>query len=167
MKVLLIEDAPEIVESISLIVQIHWPEAQLVSTHMGKKGIELAESEYPDIILLNLGLPDISGFEVLKQIRLFSSVPIIGLTARAEEADVAKGLEWGADDYIGKPCGQLELLARVKARIRDKTHFAEESLISFGSLLFNPRTRQLLYGKRDKPHWYRSPFHSPPDESWR
>jgi len=149
MKALIIEDDPEIVESISLIFQIHWPEAQLVSTHMGKKGVGLAESEDPDIIILNLGLPDVSGFEVLRQIRLFSSVPIIILTARAEEADIVKGLEWGADDYIVKPCGQIELLARVKARVRDKTHFAEESPISFGSLLFNPPTRQLLYGKRE------------------
>jgi len=149
MKALIIEDDPEIVESISLAFQIHWPEAQLVSTHMGKKGIELAESEDPDIIILDLGLPDMSGFEVLKQIRLFSSVPIIVLTVRAEEADIVKGLEWGADDYIVKPCGQLELLARIKARVRDKAHFAEGSPISFGPLLFNPPTRQLLYGKKE------------------
>jgi len=149
MKALIIEDAPEIVESISLAFQIHWPEAQLVSTHMGKKGIELAESEALDIIILDLGLPDMSGFEVLEKIRLFSSVPIIILTVKAEEANVVKGLEWGADDYIVKPCGQQELLARIKARVRDKTYFAEESPISFGPLLFNPRTRQLLYGKRE------------------
>ena len=149
MKALIIEDDPEIVESISLAFQIHWPEARLVSTHMGKKGIELAESEDPDIIILDLGLPDMSGFEVLKQIRLFSSVPIIVLTGRAEEADIVKGLEWGADDYIVKPCGQLELWARIKARVRDKAHFAEASPISFGPLLFNPPTRQLLYGKKE------------------
>jgi len=148
-KALIVEGNPEIVESISLAFQIRWPEAQLVSTYMGKKGIELAESEDPDIIVLDLELPDISGFEVLKQIRLFSSVPIIVLTARAEEADMVKGLEWGADDYVVKPCGQLEFLARVKARVRDKTHFAEESPLSFGPLLFNPPTRQLLYGKKE------------------
>ncbi|MEE9400996.1 MAG: response regulator transcription factor [Dehalococcoidia bacterium] len=149
MKALIIEDDPEIVESISLTFQIHWPEAQLVSTHMGRKGTELAESEAPDIIILDLELPDMSGFEVLKQIRLFSSVPIIVLTVRAEEADIVKGLESEADDYILKPCGQLELLARVKARMRDKTRFAKESPMSFGPLLFKPRTRQLLYGKKE------------------
>ncbi len=149
MKALIIEDDPEIVESISLAFQIHWPEAQLVSTYMGKKGIELAESEALDIIILDLGLPDMSGFEVLEQIRLFSSVPIIILTVKAEEASIVKGLERGADDYIVKPCGQQELLARAKARVRDKTYFAEESPISFGPLHFNPRTRQLLYGERE------------------
>jgi two-component system KDP operon response regulator KdpE len=149
MKALIVEGNPEIAESISLAFQIRWPEAQLVSTYMGKKGIELAESEDPDIIVLDLELPDMSGFEVLKQIRLFSSVPIIVLTARAEEADMVKGLEWGADDYIVKPCGQLELLARVKARIRDRDHFAEEQPLSFGPLLFNPLKRQLMYGKKE------------------
>jgi DNA-binding response OmpR family regulator len=148
MKALVIEDDPEIVESISLTFQIYWPEAQLVSTHMGREGRELAESEAPDIIILDLELPDMSGFEVLKQIRPFSSVPIIVLTARAEEEDIVKGLESGADDYMLKPCGQLELLARVRARVRDKPRFAKGSPVSFGPLLFNPRKRQLLYGKK-------------------
>jgi len=148
-KALIIEDDPEIVESVSLAFQMLWPEAQLVSTHLGKKGIELAESETHNIIILDLGLPDISGFEVLKQVRFFSSVPIIILTVKTEEADIVKGLEWGADDYIVKPCGQLELLARVKARMRDKNHFAEGLPLTLGSLCFNALTRQLLYGKRE------------------
>jgi len=148
-KALIIEDDPEIVESVSLAFRIRWPEAHLVSTHLGKKGIELAESEDPNIIILDLGLPDIGGFEVLKQIRFFSSVPIIILTVKAEEASIVRGLEWGADDYIVKPCSQLELLARVKARMRDKDNFFDESPLSFGLLLFNPSTRQLLYGKKE------------------
>lgn len=149
MKALIIEDDPEIVESVSLAFQILWPEVQLSSTHLGKKGLELAESEAHNIIILDLGLPDISGFEVLKQVRFFSSVPIIILTVKADESDVVKGLEWGADDYIIKPCGQLELLARIKARIRDKDHFAEELPLSFGPLRFNPSTRQLIHGKNE------------------
>ncbi|TET14307.1 MAG: response regulator transcription factor [Dehalococcoidia bacterium] len=149
MKALIIEDDPEIVESVSLSFRIRWPEAQLVSTHLGRKGIELAESEDPDIVILDLGLPDISGFEVLREVRSFSSVPIIILTIKAEEASIVRGLEWGADDYVVKPCGQLELLARVKARIRDRDNLVDESPLSFGSLLFNPSTRQLLYGKEE------------------
>jgi len=148
-KALIIEDDPEIVESVSLSFRIRWPEAQLVSTHLGRKGIELAESEDPDIVILDLGLPDISGFEVLREVRSFSSVPIIILTIKAEEASIVRGLEWGADDYVVKPCGQLELLARVKARIRDRDNLVDESPLSFGSLLFNPSTRQLLYGKEE------------------
>ena len=149
MKALIIEDDPEIVESVFLAFWILWPEAQLVSTHLGREGIELAESEAHNIIILDLGLPDISGFEVLKQVRFFSSVPIIVLTVKEGEADIVKGLEWGADDYIVKPCGQLELLARVKARMRDKTYFAEELPLTLGTLSFTPLTRQLLYGKKE------------------
>lgn len=144
MKALIIEDDREIVESISLALQIRWPETRIVSTHLGKTGIELAESEAPDIIILDLGLPDISGFEVLKQVRSFSSVPIVILTVRSDEAAIVKGLEWGADDYISKPCGQLELLARIKARIRDKSPVAVEAPLSYGPLRFDPVTRQLV-----------------------
>ena len=149
MKALIIEDDPEVVESVSLAFKIIWPDVQLISTHLGEKGLELAESEAHSIIILDLGLPDISGYEVLKQVRFFSSVPIIVLTVRSDESDIAKGLELGADDYIVKPCGQLELLARIKARIRDKDQLAEELPLSFGPLRFNPSTRQLLNGQKE------------------
>jgi two-component system KDP operon response regulator KdpE len=149
MKVLIIEDDQDIVETISLALQIRWPEAKLVSTHLGENGIELAESEAPDVVILDLGLPDIGGFEVLKQIRLFSSVPVIILTVRAEEADVVKGLEWGADDYIVKPFSQLELLARVKAQIRGQMRTREEQPIVCGPLRFDPATRELYYRERE------------------
>lgn len=150
MKTLIIEDDPGIVESISLALQIRWPDTEIIFTHLGKKGIEFAENKSPDIIILDLGLPDMSGFEVLKQIRTFSSlVPIIILTVKADESDIVKGLEWGADDYIIKPCGQLELLARIKARLRDKSHIFEEAPVSYGPLTLDPSTRQLLIQKRE------------------
>lgn len=144
MKALIIEDDPEIVESVSLALKIRWPDTQIVYTHLGRKGVEQTETEEPDIIILDLGLPDISGFEVLKEVRSFSTAPIIILTVKGDEGDVVKGLEWGADDYIVKPCGQLELLARVKARIRDKNRYNDDSPLSYGSLRFNPVIRQLL-----------------------
>jgi len=133
MKVLLVEDDREIVDAISLAFQIRWPEAEIISTRLGEKGVDMVESESPDLVILDLGLPDISGFEVLRQVRLFSSVPTIILTVRSEEAAVVKGLEWGADDYIVKPFRQLELLARVKSLIRRKGPLDEESL-SYGQL---------------------------------
>ena len=105
MKPLIIEDDRQIIEAISLTFQIRWPEAEVISTHLGEKGIELVESEAPDIVILDLGLPDINGFEVLRRVRLFSHVPIIILTVRADEADIVKGLEWGADDISPSPSG--------------------------------------------------------------
>jgi two-component system, OmpR family, response regulator VicR len=148
MKALIIEDDNEIVESISLSLKMLWPETEVLSTHLGKKGIELAEVENPDIIILDLGLPDTTGFDVLQKVRTFTSAPIIILTVKADEVDIIKGLEWGADDYIVKPCSQLELLARIKARLRDRTRSDQQSVRTFGALQFNPSTRQLQI--RDK-----------------
>jgi two-component system KDP operon response regulator KdpE len=147
LKVLLIEDDREIIEAVSLTFRIRWPEANVVSTNLGKKGVELVESEAPDVVILDLGLPDINGFEVLRQIRLFSPVPTIILTVRSEEGDVVKGLEWGADDYIIKPFRQLEFLARVKALIR-RQHPSEEETLACGPLRLDTTTGQLhLDGK--------------------
>jgi len=148
MKVLLIEDEREIIEAISLAFQIRWPEAELVSTRLGEKGVELVESEAPDIVILDLGLPDINGFEVLRQIRLFSHVPTIILTVRSDEADIVKGLEWGADDYITKPFRQLEFLARVKALIRRRSPSEEETLVC-GPLRLDATTGQLYCDGRE------------------
>jgi two-component system, OmpR family, response regulator VicR len=149
MKILIIEDDVQIVEAIALAFQIRWPEAKLVSTQQGEKGIDFVESEKPDLVILDLGLPDINGFDVLKQIRLFSEVPILILTARAEESDIVKGLEWGADDYMVKPFRQLELLSRVKALTRRTSSPDIETPISIGALKFNPSTGQISFNGKD------------------
>ena len=116
-KVLVIEDDMEIVDSIILSFKVSWPEAELVYSNHGVQGISKVQTEEPDIVILDLGLPDISGYEVLKQIRMFSSVPIIILTVRSEEEDVIKALEAEANDYVVKPFRQKELMARVRAQI--------------------------------------------------
>lgn len=149
MEVLLIEDDPNIIETISLALQIRWPEAKLVSTHLGEQGIQLLESGAPDILILDLGLPDISGFEVLKRIRLLSSIPILILTVKAEEADIIKGLEWGADDYMVKPFRQLELLARLKTLTRRQILPGATVPLACGPLRFDPSTRELLHGDKE------------------
>jgi len=118
LKVLIIEDAPDIVESISLCFELRWPEVKVVSTAKGDKGLTLAETESPDVIILDLGLPDMDGLEVLKGVRAFSNVPIIIVTVRGDEMDKVRGLELGADDYITKPFSHMELLARIKAVLR-------------------------------------------------
>lgn len=117
MKVLIIEDDPGIVTAIDLLFQISWPEAQLISAQQGEEGIELVKNEAPDVVVLDLGLPDIDGFEVLKRLRLFSTVPIVILTARAEKDAMVRGLELGANDYIVKPFRQWQFLERVKAQV--------------------------------------------------
>ncbi|MFC2051464.1 response regulator transcription factor [Chloroflexota bacterium] len=149
MKVLIIEDDQEIVEVIKLSFQIRWPEVQLVTSHLGEKGIEMVESENPDVVILDLGLPDTNGFDVLKQIRLFSNIPILILTVRSDEADIIRGLEWGADDYLVKPFRQLELLSRIKALIRRRDSFDEEMPLVYDQFQFHPATRQLYHDGRE------------------
>ena len=86
MKALIIEDTKEVIESTFLTFQLRWPGATLISTDSGEKGVELVETESPDIVILDIGLPDMSGFDVLRQIRRFSSVPVIILTGHAKIA---------------------------------------------------------------------------------
>ena len=118
MKVLIIEDEKSIISAISVAFEFRWPEAKVVSSITGKNGIIMVRKESPDIIILDLNLPDISGFDVLKKIREFSNVPIVILTVRSDDEDMLKGLEAGADDYIIKPFNYMTLLARVKAVLR-------------------------------------------------
>ena len=115
MKVLVIEDNPEIIETISQIIDLRWTEANLISTRLGQAGVELVEKEHPDLVILDLGLPDMDGYQVLRQIRRFSDVLLIILTARGEEDNRIKGLQEGADDYIVKPFSAGELVVRMKS----------------------------------------------------
>ena len=149
MRVLLIEDDREIVDAISLAFQIRWPEAEVISTRLGQKGVELVESETPDIVILDLGLPDISGFEVLQQFRRFSDVPTIILTVRSDEVDIVKGLEWGADDYVIKPFRQMELLSRIKALTRRGSSIIDDESLVCGQLRFFHNTGKLYVGEKE------------------
>jgi two-component system, OmpR family, response regulator VicR len=118
MKVAIIEDDRSIINAIKVAFEFRWPDASVVSAETGKEGVALVKTETPDVAILDINLPDINGFEVLKNIRTFSSVPIIILTVRADDIDMLRGLEAGADDYIIKPFNYLTLLARVKAVLR-------------------------------------------------
>lgn len=114
-KVLIAEDNPDIVELVSVCVGIRWPDAEIVSAAEGLKGLDLAQTEHPDLALLDLGLPDVSGLEVLRDLREVSQVPIAMLTAQDRDVDIAVALREGADDYIVKPFSQIEFIARLEA----------------------------------------------------
>jgi two-component system KDP operon response regulator KdpE len=148
-KVLIIEDDPEIVSFVKVAFEIRWPEAELISTSLGEEGLDLVETENPDLVILDVGLPDMDGFDVLRGIRLFSSVPVVVLTVKSDEADMVRGLEWGADDYVVKPFRQLELLARLKVQLRRRDPADEEAPVVCGALRLDPTTFQLTYGGRD------------------
>ena len=114
-KILLVEDNADIQEAAYLIFDLHWPQARLIQAFNGAEGLALMKSRPPDLVILDLGLPDIDGMKVLKEIRSFSDVPVIILTVRGEEMDKVRGLELGADDFIVKPFSHKELLARIGA----------------------------------------------------
>jgi len=137
-KILIIDDDSEISESISMTLKMRWSRAKYLFADMGQDGIDMTAEESPDIVFLDLGLPDMSGFDVLKQIRLFSKVPVLILTVRGDEYDVVKGLELGADEYIVKPFRQMELLARVKAMMRRSDAIGNELPIVTGQLSLGP-----------------------------
>lgn len=128
-----------------------WPDSIIVSVSQGKKGIELVETESPDLVLLDIGLPDMDGFEVLRRIRFFSSVPTIIETVEDQEVDCIRGLELGADDYITKPFSYMELLARVKAVLR-RSQMVEfksgEANFVSGNLVINFATREIRLGDK-------------------
>lgn len=119
-KILVVDDEPQILDLISSYLNKEG--FQVVSAQDGETAIDLADREKPDLILLDLMLPGLSGYEVCTQIRKTSSTPIIMLTARDEETDKVVGLELGADDYITKPFSPREVVARVRAVLRRTMH---------------------------------------------
>ena len=118
MKILVVDDAPEIVEVVSICLQLRWGHAEILSAAAGQRGVEITRQAKPDLVILDINLPDISGYQVLEQIRQFSQVPIVMVTVKGKDTDIARGFELGADDYIIKPFSNIELVARVENALR-------------------------------------------------
>lgn len=139
---LVIEDDLDIFEVVSLSLEMRWPDGNILNAPTGELGVQLARTEEPDVVILDIGLPDIDGFEVCSRIRGFSDVPVVMLTVRDSKEDIIKGLELGADDYIVKPFKPEELLARVNATLRriQMTHLRDvEMVFRQGDLIINFR----------------------------
>ena len=143
-KILLIDDEPQITE----ICRDYLKAAgyDVVTAHNGKDGLSAARREKPDLIVLDLMLPEMDGFDVCRAIRRESEVPIIMLTARVEETDKLIGLELGADDYITKPFSPRELVARVKVVLRRVGADSSAEVIRVGDVSLN-RAHYQVQGK--------------------
>jgi DNA-binding response OmpR family regulator len=115
-RVLIVDDEPRYVRLIAVNLEASGYET--LAARDGKSALDLAAGQKPDLVLLDIGLPVMDGFEVCRRIREFSASPIIMLTAKAGEADKVRGLDAGADDYLTKPFGPAELLARIRAVLR-------------------------------------------------
>lgn len=116
--ILLIEDEPQMQRFLRIVLQGQG--FRFIEAQTGQEGLAQAATRSPEIILLDLGLPDIDGLEVTRRLREWSDIPIIVLSAREQEQDKIKALDAGADDYLTKPFGAGELLARIRVAIRHK-----------------------------------------------
>ena len=118
MKFLIVDDDKAIVEAVTIGLQFQWQDAEVYSAPDGEQGLALFGELNPDVTLLDVNMPRMSGFEVLQRVREVSDAPVLMLTARGDEMSKVHGLELGADDYLVKPFSHLELFARIKAVLR-------------------------------------------------
>lgn len=150
--VLVIEDDRPVLNFIAATLKTHG--YRLLTAETGTSGVATAYSQVPDIILLDLGLPDLDGMEVLRRIREGFDVPIIVVSARGAERSKVEALDAGADDYLSKPFGTGELLARIRVSLRHAarvgaTADAEPGPLSIGPLQFDASRREVRSYGRD------------------
>jgi two-component system KDP operon response regulator KdpE len=132
-RILVIDDEPQIRRFLRVSLEAH--DFRILEAASGQEGIRIAALEKPDAVILDLGLPDLDGQAVIARLREWSSVPIIVLSVRADETDKIAALDAGADDYVTKPFGTGELLARIRAALRHAAGVASGApLLSIGAL---------------------------------
>lgn len=148
--ILLIEDEPQMRRFLRVTLQAHG--YQLIESATGEDGLIQVATRNPDVVLLDLGLPDIDGLEVTKRLREWSVVPLIVISAREQEEDKVRALDAGADDYLTKPFGAGELLARIRVSLRHMSmqHTgSEEPVFVLDNLKVDLTKRQVLLDDRE------------------
>lgn len=150
MNILVVDDEREIADVVELYLQ---NEYQVLKFYTGEEALACIENTKIDLAILDVMLPDIDGFTILKKIREKYTFPVIMLTAKVEYIDKITGLTMGADDYIPKPFNPLELVARVKAQMRRYTQYndgakKDEEIIDFGGLVLNKKSHECVYNER-------------------
>jgi two-component system KDP operon response regulator KdpE len=147
-RVLVVDDEPQIRRAMRTSLEAHGYEVRTVGT--GKEAVVSAAEDNPELVLLDLGLPDLDGTEVIRRVRSFSKVPIIVLSVRDRQTDKVAALDAGADDYVTKPFGVEEVLARLRAALR-RSHAGEPSppIVRFGEIEVDVGRR--LVTVRDSP----------------
>lgn len=146
MKILVVDDEANILATLAPLLRSRGYEVQTAMT--GRAAIEAVDGDKPDLVVLDLGLPDMDGIEVCRIIRRTLGTPIVVLSARGAEADKVRALDTGADDYVTKPFGAEELLARVRAALRrtDSMPAASEPLVRGGLVIDRERFRVVRDG---------------------
>ena len=151
MNILVVDDEREIANIVALYLQND--EYNVKKCYTGKEALQYIENNKIDLAILDVMLPDIDGFEILRRIREKYHFPVIMLTAKVDAADRINGLTLGADDYIPKPFNPLELVARVKAQLRRYTKYNDGTknsgdIIDFAGLVLNRTSHECIYNER-------------------
>ncbi len=144
LKILMIDDEVQIRRLLRLALEAE--DYRVLEAETGSRGLQEAALNSPDGIVLDLGLPDISGVEVIRRLREWSKVPILVLSVRADEEDKIGALDAGADDYLTKPFGSRELLARLRAILRRNQASSEPAIIRFGDVEVDQAARSVRRG---------------------
>lgn len=140
--ILLVEDEEALADSVRYALELEGFAVEVAGS--GRKGLEMARRIKPDLVLLDVMLPEMSGLDVCREIRRFSSSPIVMLTARSSETDTVLGLELGADDYMTKPFSMRELVARIRANLRrGRGQETGEDLLTGGPLVMDVEAHQV------------------------
>lgn len=148
-KILIVDDEPQIRKLLKVTLLAHRYDIQEASS--GEEALLQATMNHPDLILLDLGLPDISGMTVLNRLREWSSVPVIVLTAKDREESKIEALDGGADDYVTKPFGMGELVARIRVALRHVAKTVQDPVLHFDDLMIDLNLRNVtLRGERLK-----------------
>lgn len=146
-KILVIDDDGAIRKYLRAV--LHSPDYLVVEAENGEDGVRAAAKEQPDVVLLDLGLPDVDGVEVAKRLREWSRVPIIVLSARGQETDKVAALDAGADDYLTKPFGSAELLARIRVALRHSAPVESAPVIEAHGVRIDLATREVSIDGKD------------------
>ena len=152
-KILVVEDEKSIAHFISSVLSANGYEA--MQARSGSEALSMISSHCPDLIILDLGLPDMDGLEILRQLRSWSSLPVVVVSARSHEKDKVTALDLGADDYLTKPFGTDELLARVRTAIRHtrtasgNDEIAQKGTYTVGELTIDYNKHQVLKNGRN------------------
>jgi two-component system KDP operon response regulator KdpE len=145
--VLVVDDEPQIVRALRINLRARHYDVYIAQT--GAQALEEAAHHPPDLVILDLGLPDLDGVEVIGGLRGWTDAPIIVLSGRADSTDKVEALDAGADDYVTKPFGMDELLARMRAVVRRSAVEPDEPQVRLGELIVDLAAKRVTDGQRD------------------
>jgi two-component system KDP operon response regulator KdpE len=147
-RVLVVDDEPEIVRALTINLRARGYEAH--AARNGREALTVAASHPPDLVILDLGLPDLDGVEVIHGLRGWSNAPILVLSGRSDSTDKVEALDAGADDYLTKPFGVDELLARLRALARRSGPAEVEAVVSFGAVTVDLASKRITLKNHDR-----------------